>query len=624
MELERNHSNFIRDLLVKVVLIVVFIFLLTKLFPMPNLTTFYDAVFNNNVQTMKEAAEDWFTTERMPKEIGDEESLSLQDMLDKKLILPFLDKDGKECDTEKSYVSVKKQEKEYTLKVYLSCNGKSDYIIEPIGCYNFCPEGKCSTPLVETKEDGQVIVKVPVGPNRKPTPTPSKPTPTPSKPTPTPSNPDPKPPVPTGPSDKFKYQYLYTRTLESGTWTIGEWQNKKEKESSTVKLFAKKTLYTGQKKVTKGTKSYKHVKYAYKDKWSTDTNWTDEVKTTGDNLRLYAKRTLYTGQKKIETKVTKYKHYKKTYTDNWKTGNWTTKKRQTSDKVVLVDTKKESSKTGSWSAWVNDSTWRSSKPANTSSKQWKGPYDTSSTTSWQLLYSSYRSFQSLPQYSGNRKYEFLYKTSEKCTTACNGKSTVDIWYYKVYQKKTTSKYRYQYRTYSSNTKTTTYYKYKENNPVEHIDVKWTDSVTPPAGYTYADASSTSVNIKYENIGKWVTSRSRLGEYTYNVATRVQYKYRYNNPEKYIADTIWTTSINSPSGYTYTGTYKTNTKTSYVDLGKWVSNKSKLGAYTYNIESRKQYKYKRYNSRTTTESRWFDSNPGGDWVYANQTRKIKIN
>ena len=136
MELERNHSNFIRDLLVKVVLIVVFIFLLTKLFPMPNLTTFYDAVFNNNVQTMKEAAEDWFTTERMPKEIGEEESLTLQDMLDKKLILPFLDKDGKECDTERSYVTVKKEEKEYTLKVYLSCNGKSDYIIEPIGCYN--------------------------------------------------------------------------------------------------------------------------------------------------------------------------------------------------------------------------------------------------------------------------------------------------------------------------------------------------------------------------------------------------------------------------------------------------------------------------------------------------------
>lgn len=539
MELERNHSNFIRDLLVKVVLIVVFIFLLTKLFPMPNLTTFYDAVFNNNVQTMKEAAEDWFTTERMPKEIGEEESLTLQDMLDKKLILPFLDKDGKECDTERSYVTVKKEEKEYTLKVYLSCNGKSDYIIEPIGCYNFCPDGKCEVPQVETKEDGQVEVKVPVGP--KPSPTP-------------------KPPVviTTDDGDKYKLQYLYTRTLESGTWTTGNWQDKKEEESKTVKLVDTKTLYTGQKKVTKGTTTYKHVKYEYRDKWTYDTDWLDEVKQTNDRLKLYAKRTLYTGQKKIENKVTKYKHIKKTYTDNWVVGDWTTKKRQTSDTVKLVDTKVESRTTGSWGAWTNDSTWRSSKPADTATKQWRGPYQTSTSTSWQLINSSYRSYQSLPQYSGNRKYEFLYKTTTPCTTACNGRATIDVWYYKVYEKKTTNQYRYQYRVYTSTTTNITYYKYKENHPIEHIKEIWTDSITPPAGYTY------------------------------------------------------------------TGEYKTNTSTSYIDLGKWVSSKSELGEYTHNIETKKQYKYKYYNSKTTTESKWFDSNPGGDWVYANQTRKIKIN
>ena len=37
-------------------------------------------------------------------------------MLDKKLILPFLDKDGNECDAKKSYVQVTKKKTEYEMK----------------------------------------------------------------------------------------------------------------------------------------------------------------------------------------------------------------------------------------------------------------------------------------------------------------------------------------------------------------------------------------------------------------------------------------------------------------------------------------------------------------------------
>lgn len=624
MNIERNNSTFIRDLLVKVVLIVLFVFLIMFLFPMPNLTTFYDAVFNNNVQTMKEAAEDWFTTERMPKEVGDEETLTLQDMLDKKLILPFVDKDGNACDTEKSYVTVRKEETEYILKVYLSCDGKSDYIIEPIGCYNFCPEGNCETPLVETNEtNGEVVVK-----------TPTK--------TPT---------ITTDNGDKYKLQYLYTRTLDNGYWTTGNFQNTKEKETNTTKLVDTRVQYTGQKKVEKGKTLYKHVKYAYKNNWTADTDWTDEIKTITDNLKLYAKRTLYHGQKKITEKVTKYKHILYAYKDNWKELDWTTEKKTTSETVVLVDTrytvkKKIATTTGSWSSWKNDSTWRTSKPADSATKQWKGPYDTQTNTSWKVIYNSYASRTALATYSGNRWNEFLYSQMETCTSACNGRAQVRVYYYRVHEKQTTYKYRYQYRTYSE---TTTYsydtkvvkdlqkylnkgyelvkteYKYKVNDRERYIkDTVWTESQTSPEGYVYAKEKTTTTTIRYENLGKWVTNKDKLGEYTYNVTTRVQYKYRYNNPEKYLADTIWTESKTSPSGYTYTGETKTSKSTSYVDLGKWVNSKSELGEYTHNIEKRTQYKYKYFNNNTKTESKWFDSNPGGDWVYANQTRKIKIN
>ena len=78
-------SSFIRDLLVKVLLIVIFIFLLMYLFPMPNLKPFYSSIFNNNIQTMKDAAEDYYSTDRMPTEDGKSTKMTLQDMIDKEL-----------------------------------------------------------------------------------------------------------------------------------------------------------------------------------------------------------------------------------------------------------------------------------------------------------------------------------------------------------------------------------------------------------------------------------------------------------------------------------------------------------------------------------------------------------
>ena len=64
---ETRKSSIVRDLIIKIFLILLFVFLITILFPMPNLTAFYDSVFNNNVQSMKDAADSYFTKERMPE-----------------------------------------------------------------------------------------------------------------------------------------------------------------------------------------------------------------------------------------------------------------------------------------------------------------------------------------------------------------------------------------------------------------------------------------------------------------------------------------------------------------------------------------------------------------------------
>ena len=678
---ETRKSSIVRDLIIKIFLILLFVFLITILFPMPNLTAFYDSVFNNNVQSMKDAADSYFTKDRMPEKVGDSVKLTLQDMLDKKLILPFLDKDGNECDTKKSYVKVTKEEKEYKLEVHLSCPNKEDYIIEPIGCYNFCPEQtvncncSCSGAQEEqptTSADGKVTV---------------------NKTNPTPSN--------NNDGGKYKLQYLYTRTLTDINWNTGNYQSNKEDENDNVRLVDTKTQYTGQKKVSAGSTQYKHIKYAYKDNWSVVTDWTDEVKPITDKFKLYATRTLYTGYKKVTKDVMNYKHIKYGYRDNWvidtgwtydvipettkiklyatrtlytgykpyveettkykhvkyankdtwtETG-WSTTKRTENSNTKLVDTRYTVRKTvqttkGSWSDWIKEGVWRDSKPADSSTKQWYGPYNEKTTSSWKTIYDSWSSTQKMNPVSGNRRYEFLYSQEDPCTDACNGNSAVMRYYYRVYELQESKQYMYYYRTYSETSSTSTdekvvsnpksytdngytivktEYKYKiKSSDNEIVDTKWTNSKTSPSGYEYTGEYTKTIKTTYEPYNKWVTNKDKLGEYTYYITTKTQYKYKQNNPEKYIKSTIWTDSINPPAGYTYTGEYKTNSSTSYVDLGYWVDDIKDLGEYTHNVKTRKLYRYKYRTVITKTESRWFDRNPGGDWVYANQTRKVRVN
>ena len=290
-----KNSNFFRDLLVKVLLIVIFIFLLMYLFPMPNLQPFYSSIFNNNIQTMKDAAEDYYTTERMSKEDGKSTKMTLQEMIDDKLIIPFVDKDNKPCDTKKSYVKVTKNKNEYDLKVSLTCGKESNYIIEKIGCYNFCPTGNCTLAEIKqnenaarqdvntkTDKDGNVTVVVPNG-------------------------------------GKYIYEYEYKKTINTENWKLGDWRNTTVKESKDVKLVDKRTQYTGQKKVTSGTTLYEQIAYGTKESYTYDKDWTDSTKCTG-NCSLWKDRTLYTGQKKVESKTTQYKHIKYATKDMMKTG----------------------------------------------------------------------------------------------------------------------------------------------------------------------------------------------------------------------------------------------------------------------------------------------------------------
>ena len=143
---ERRSGFSIADLLVKIIFAALFIFILIWLFEkkVPNMTPFYSNVFRENIKYMQEGGESYFTDDKLPKEIGQSNRISLADMFDKKLVLPFVDEDGNSCNQYDSYVSVTKTDNGYELKTNLVCNKESNYTIKILGCHNYCKDALCS------------------------------------------------------------------------------------------------------------------------------------------------------------------------------------------------------------------------------------------------------------------------------------------------------------------------------------------------------------------------------------------------------------------------------------------------------------------------------------------------
>lgn len=173
---EERKKLTLKDILVQLLIIVLFVFILIWLFPtkgyinnnyastddvkhiQAELEALYGRVFADNIESMKSAAQGYFTTPRLPKNVGDSVTLTLGDMLDKKLVLPFKDSKGESCDTTKSYVQLTKMDDEYQMKVQLSCSDYEDYIIAYMGCYSYC-DGLCEVEKPTVKPDDKPNVK---------------------------------------------------------------------------------------------------------------------------------------------------------------------------------------------------------------------------------------------------------------------------------------------------------------------------------------------------------------------------------------------------------------------------------------------------------------------------------
>lgn len=224
---EREKISF-KEVILQIILVVLFVFLLLWLFPTKSyvdnkvgggLEALNKQTFSQNVNTMKDAAISYFTTSRLPKKVGAKETLTLGQMLDKKLLIPFLDGNGNQCSLTDSYVEITKMDDEYILKVNLNCTDNSDYVLVHLGCYSYCESGLCEKQETAEPEEKPVV---------KPTVT-----------------------------KKYQYEYVITTPGKWGEWSAWTaWSTTKvEKNDSTNVKTKDQTVITGTENKKVGTET---------------------------------------------------------------------------------------------------------------------------------------------------------------------------------------------------------------------------------------------------------------------------------------------------------------------------------------------------------------------------------
>ena len=93
-----------------------------------------------NINLMKDAGFEYFKGSNLPEKIGSSSQISLEEMIDSKLVMEFVDEKGNSCNLKDSYIKTTKTlDNEYAMKVYLSCADKEDYIVTSIASNVYCP-----------------------------------------------------------------------------------------------------------------------------------------------------------------------------------------------------------------------------------------------------------------------------------------------------------------------------------------------------------------------------------------------------------------------------------------------------------------------------------------------------
>ena len=544
---ERKESFSVRSLILQILFVVLTVFLLLWLFPTKNyvkdyandaftekLQPLYNQIYNQNITTMKEAAINYFTTDRLPSKVGESVTITLKEMQDKKLVLDLIDSNNKKCDVEKSSVKVEKLDNEYLMTVKLECSDASNYIEVHLGCYDYCKaSGVCE------KKETPVI----------------------------------KPTNPTKPviSEK-KYQYEYEKITDGKWGDFGEW-------SQWSKDTITKTEYRNveTKEVTEKTGTLVDVIDAKKD-----------VKTTYSCPSGYTLNGTKCSKKTTNTKNATAST-KTTYTcPKGYTPNGTKCIKETSSTINATANKKTTYS-------CPDPTYTLDKTKTKCTKKTTDTKNaTANTTYGDWVYQGKYTFNSIQYTSDTRK---VVRVSSSINTDCTTNCTTNTWTYLVYNrsKKTTYSCPKGYTpngtkcikelidTKNATASTKTTYSCpsgytlngtkcsKKTTNTKNATASTKTTYTCPKGYTPNGTKCTKKTTDTKNASKTdtVTYSCTAKDYKLNgdkctktVATYTKYTYYRYQERKFISgtrDIKWSTSKTDSTllkqGYVLTGNKK---------------------------------------------------------------------
>lgn len=136
------------SLAIKLAILAVVVFLLCWIFTKVNAsnntkTAENNTEYINNITAMKEAAIEYFTTDKLPATVGGTQKLTLSQMVDRKLLIDFTNQ-GDKCNLTDSYIqATKTADGDYALKVSLNCGKTQDFIVTTIEKTKCIIENNC-------------------------------------------------------------------------------------------------------------------------------------------------------------------------------------------------------------------------------------------------------------------------------------------------------------------------------------------------------------------------------------------------------------------------------------------------------------------------------------------------
>lgn len=122
-----------KSLLIKLGVLLVVVFLVIWIVSLFSKKDENNSNFGVNLQSMRDAATEYFTGSRLPSGVNDSKKITLKEMFDRNLLVKFQDENGDSCDTVNSYAEATKLDEEnYRIEVKLICNNDSDTIINTV------------------------------------------------------------------------------------------------------------------------------------------------------------------------------------------------------------------------------------------------------------------------------------------------------------------------------------------------------------------------------------------------------------------------------------------------------------------------------------------------------------